>query len=119
MSDALCGPSNAVQNLAKHSSVDRTLQQDRLVSRQSPSQGFRSHDPNVASLDPEFEAFQNGHGPSLAGPSWAASSLSNFHSQPPPFQSASPAPSASWTQDFNRLSISSPQQSQFQPAPQA
>ncbi|KAH0021481.1 hypothetical protein KCU78_g6102, partial [Aureobasidium melanogenum] len=119
MSDALCGPSNAVQNLAKHSSVDRTLQQDRLVSRQSPSQGFRSYDPNVASLDSEFEAFQNGHGPSLAGPSWAASSLSNFHSQPPPFQSASTAPSASWTQDFNRLSISSPQQSQFQPAPQA
>ncbi|KAG9611895.1 hypothetical protein KCV04_g17136, partial [Aureobasidium melanogenum] len=119
MSDALCGPSNAVQNLAKHSSVDRTLQQDRLVSRQSPGQGFRSYDPNVASLDPEFEAFQNGHGSSLAGPSWAASSLSNFHSQPPPFQSASPVPSASWTQDFNRLSISSPQQSQFQPAPQA
>lgn len=119
MSDALCGPSNAVQNLAKHSSVDRTLQQDRLVSRQSPSQGFRSYDPNVASLDPEFEAFQNGQGPSLAGPSWAASSLNNLHARPPPFQSVSPAPSASWTQDFNRLSISSPQQPQFQPAPQA
>jgi len=80
-------------------------------------QGFRSFDPNVASLDPEFEAFQNGH--ALAGPSWAASSLDTFHSQPPPFQSASPLPSASWTQDFNRLSISSPQQPQFQPAPQA
>lgn len=119
MSDALCGPSNAVQNLAKHSSVDRTLQQDRLVSRQSPSQGFRSYDPNVASLDPEFEAFQNGPGHSLAGPSWAASSLSSLHSQPPPFQSASPAASASWTQDFNRLSISSPQQSHFQTAHQA
>ncbi|KAH0350130.1 hypothetical protein KCU81_g2730, partial [Aureobasidium melanogenum] len=119
MSDALCGPSNAVQNLAKHSSVDRTLQQDRLVSRQSPSQGFRSYDPNVASLDPEFEAFQNAQGPSLAGPSWAASSLNNLHARPPPFQSVSPAPSASWTQDFNRLSISSPQQPQFQPAPQA
>ncbi|CAD0095071.1 unnamed protein product [Aureobasidium vineae] len=119
MSDALCGPSNAVQNLAKHSSVDRTLQQDRLVSRQSPDQGFRSYNPNVASLDPEFEAFQNGHAHSLAGPSWAASSLSNFHSQPPSFQSASPLPSASWTQDFNRLSISSPQQPQLQAAPQA
>ncbi|KAI4725359.1 hypothetical protein E4T49_06905 [Aureobasidium sp. EXF-10728] len=119
MSDALCGPSNAVQNLAKHSSVDRTLQQDRLVSRQSPDQGFRSHNPNVASLDPEFEAFQNGHTHGLAGPSWAASSLSNFHAQPPPFQSASPLPSASWTQDFNRLTISSPQQPQLQAAPQA
>ncbi|KAK6008036.1 hypothetical protein QM012_004850 [Aureobasidium pullulans] len=119
MSDALCGPSNAVQNLAKHSSVDRTLHQDRLVSRQSPSQSFRSYDPNVASLDGEFEAFQNGHGHSLAGPSWAASSLSGLHSQPLPFQPASPAPSTSWTQDFNRLSISSSQQPQFQAAPQA
>lgn len=38
MADALCGPSNALQNLQKHTSVDRTLQQDRLTSRQSPSQ---------------------------------------------------------------------------------
>jgi hypothetical protein len=82
-------------------------------------QAFRSFDPNVASLDPEFEAFQNGHSLSLAGPSWAASSLDTFHSQPPPFQSASPLPSASWTQDFNRLSISSPQQPHLQAVPQA
>jgi hypothetical protein len=38
MADALCGPSNALQNFQKHSSVDRTLQQDRLVGRHSPSQ---------------------------------------------------------------------------------
>lgn len=38
MSDTLCGPSNALQNLQKHASVDRTLQQDRLISRRSPSQ---------------------------------------------------------------------------------
>lgn len=38
MGDALCGPSNALQNIQKHASVDRTLQQDRLISRQSPSQ---------------------------------------------------------------------------------
>jgi hypothetical protein len=38
MSDALCGPSNALQNFQKHASVDRTLQQDRLISRRSPSQ---------------------------------------------------------------------------------
>ncbi|THY36463.1 hypothetical protein D6D01_00445 [Aureobasidium pullulans] len=122
MSDALCGPSNAVQNLAKHSSVDRTLQQDRLVSRQSPSQGFRSHDPNVASLDPEFEAFQNGHalgpGPAFAGPSWPSSSLSNLHSQTP-LQAASSAPPTAWTQDFQRLSITSAQQALPQAAPQA
>jgi hypothetical protein len=38
MADALCGPSNALQSLQKHSSVDRTLQQDRLVGRHSPAQ---------------------------------------------------------------------------------
>jgi hypothetical protein len=38
MSDALCGPSNALQNFQKHTSVDRTLQQDRLTSRQAPGQ---------------------------------------------------------------------------------
>lgn len=38
MADALCGPSNALQNFQKHTAVDRTLQQDRLISRQSPGQ---------------------------------------------------------------------------------
>jgi hypothetical protein len=38
MADALCGPSNALQSFHKHSTVDRTLQQDRLVGRSSPSQ---------------------------------------------------------------------------------
>ena len=38
MADALCGPSNALQNFQKHSTVDRTLQQDRLTTRHSPSQ---------------------------------------------------------------------------------
>ncbi|KAI5276543.1 hypothetical protein E4T47_00742 [Aureobasidium subglaciale] len=119
MSDALCGPSNAVQNLAKHSSVDRTLQQDRLVSRQSPSEAFRSYDPNGSSLDPEFEAFQNG-GSAFAGPSWAAPSFSHPQAQSQPsFQPFSPPSSAAWTQDFQRLAISSPQQTQLQAAPQA
>jgi hypothetical protein len=38
MADALCGPSNALQNFQKHTTIDRTLQQDRLISRQSPPQ---------------------------------------------------------------------------------
>lgn len=33
MADALCGPSNALQNFQKHTTVDRTLQQDRFTSR--------------------------------------------------------------------------------------
>lgn len=48
MGDALCGPSNPLQNFQKHASVDRTLQQDRLTSRQSPSL-VRSLGPRVPS----------------------------------------------------------------------
>lgn len=40
MADSMCGPSNALQNFQKHSTVDRTLQQDRFISRQSPSQVY-------------------------------------------------------------------------------
>ena len=38
MADTLCGPSNALQNIQKQASADRTLQQDRLINRQLPSQ---------------------------------------------------------------------------------
>ncbi|OCL01284.1 hypothetical protein AOQ84DRAFT_350895 [Glonium stellatum] len=108
MADALCGPSNALQNFQKHTTIDRTLQQDRLISRQSPSQGFRSGPGhNVGILDPEFEAFQAGH----LGPPQP-----DFHHLPPhpsqaapPPQFATPPPQvAGWASDFQRLHVSSP-----------
>ena len=79
MADALCGPSNALQNFQKQTSVDRTLQQDRVSARQAPAevchhflsllqrdlildlQSFRSTPaPNAGILDAEFDAFQAG-----------------------------------------------------------
>ncbi|BDD61888.1 hypothetical protein MAP00_006909 [Monascus purpureus] len=113
MSDALCGPSNALQNFQKHTSVDRTLQQDRLTSRQSPSQNFRSLNPNAGALDPEFAAFET----TSAGPVL------------PDIQHATPflphntrlsmtghAGNSDWTADFQNLQISGPSHSnpQFQ-----
>ncbi|KIW82839.1 hypothetical protein Z517_02082 [Fonsecaea pedrosoi CBS 271.37] len=97
MADALCGPSNPLQNLQKHTQVDRTLQQDRLVgNRQSPGQGFRTADPRAGSLDAEFHAFET-------------STPHPFQFQQPdlfhPQGHASPAP-AGWAADFQRLSIS-------------
>jgi len=47
MADALCGPSNALQTFQKQTSVDRTLQQDRLAARQAQAEVRRS-------LHPEF-----------------------------------------------------------------
>ncbi|KAF2638149.1 hypothetical protein P280DRAFT_471810 [Massarina eburnea CBS 473.64] len=112
MADALCGPSNALQQFSKHSSVDRTLQQDRLVGRGSPAQGFRSS-PAGGATDAEFEAFQAGHtGQPLQ--------LDFHHPPPPPLsQFASPPPPQfaqahaqasqrpDWASDFQRLNISS------------
>lgn len=99
MADALCGPSNALQTFRKHTSVDRTLQQDRLVGRgHSPSQGFRSHDPRAGSLDADFHAFENAptNTFNMEQPAWAQTS-----------HRSSPQPSnASWASDFQNLHIS-------------
>ncbi|KAE8146250.1 hypothetical protein BDV25DRAFT_162888 [Aspergillus avenaceus] len=114
MSDALCGPSNALQNLHKHASVDRTLQQDRLTSRQSPSRGFRLQTHNEGILDPEFAAFESNVAetpiPSLQHQTHLAAPSSHFsvHNQ---------SENQQWSADFQRLQISaSPLQMRQQPS---
>ncbi|KAI6855403.1 hypothetical protein D0864_08115 [Hortaea werneckii] len=123
MSDALCGPSNPLQQFKAQTSLDRTLQQDRLRSQASPAhqQGFRSHDPNAGLLDPEFEAFQAGHPPPPEA----------FHHGPPQafagrggggmHMGMGPA-APDWAADFQRMNLSSPPpppvQQQHQPMPQ-
>jgi len=99
MADALCGPSNALQSFQKHTSVDRTLQQDRLTGpRHSPAQGFRSFDPRSGSLDAEFHAFENAptNPFQLEQPAWQ-------HNAPPAFQTQ---PGSGWANDFQSLRIS-------------
>ncbi|KAF2131393.1 hypothetical protein P153DRAFT_286069 [Dothidotthia symphoricarpi CBS 119687] len=115
MADALCGPSNALQNFQKHTTVDRTLQQDRLVGRHSPSQAFRSSPAaSAAATDHEFDAFQAGQ--------------PDFQHRAPPHLAHAPrlvqAPQAlpDWANDFQRMNIASPppqqhfQQQRAQPA---
>lgn len=99
MTDALCGPSNALQSFQKHTSVDRTLQQDRLAGpRHSPAQGFRSFDPRAGSLDAEFHAFENAptNPFQLEQPAWQ-------HGASPAFQAQ---PGSGWASDFQNLRIS-------------
>ncbi|KAF2704534.1 hypothetical protein K504DRAFT_461294 [Pleomassaria siparia CBS 279.74] len=119
MADALCGPSNALQTFQKHTSVDRTLQQDRLSSRQSPAQGFRSSlGPNVGALDAEFDAFQAGHaGPPqpLFQPFPPQQHLT--HHAPRPHFAQTPV-SPDWASDFQRLNIGPAHMMQHHP-PQA
>ncbi|EMD61646.1 hypothetical protein COCSADRAFT_39344 [Bipolaris sorokiniana ND90Pr] len=110
MADALCGPSNALQNFQKHTTVDRTLQQDRLVGRQSPVQGFRSAPgPNVGALDSEFDAFQTGR----PGPPQDFQQFAPRFAQPPP-QFAQVPQAPDWAADFQRLNVSGPPPQAFQ-----
>ncbi|KAF4549535.1 Hypothetical protein D9617_21g097560 [Elsinoe fawcettii] len=118
MADAYCGPSNALQNLQKHSSVDRTLQQDRLTQRTSPLEGFRSQDPNAGLLDPEFEAFQASQpGPlGFAEPPPPAFQSFNQRGKQPAFGGMQNG--SNWASDFQRLQVSSPgPQMQHSPSP--
>jgi len=99
MTDALCGPSNALQSFQKHTAVDRTLQQDRLAGpRHSPAQGFRSFDPRTGSLDAEFHAFENAatNPFQLEQPAWQQNTPLAFQAQP----------TSSWASDFQSLRIS-------------
>jgi hypothetical protein len=140
MSDVLCGPSNPLQQFKQQTQLDRTLQQDRLASRASPSQGFRSANQNAGLLDPEFEAFQAGvptpdlpqfnhvqRPPQFAGPSSQPSWATDFqqlHISQPPFQQhlapqAAPA-SAGWAQGFQQhIAQTTPKAQQSAPSPQA
>ncbi|QIX01856.1 hypothetical protein AMS68_007373 [Peltaster fructicola] len=114
MSEAMCGPSNPLQQFKQQTQLDRTLQQDRLATRHSPAQGFRSADPSSRFVDAEFEAFQ-------AGPQ-----IPDLQPFRPQHALASPAPFGaqqlpSWAADFQRLQVSAPvpiQQHQPQFVPQ-
>ncbi|KKA19991.1 hypothetical protein T310_6025, partial [Rasamsonia emersonii CBS 393.64] len=116
MADAVCGPSNALQNFQKHASVDRTLQQDRLVTRQSPAQGFRSPNPNAGALDAEFEAFETNFAGKPASGHVGPYAAPNHGHQHPILPTAG---GADWAADFQRLHLSGPShegpQHQFRP----
>ena len=133
MADALCGPSTALQSLQKQASTDRTLQQDRILARQTPSevchdalslaqafltrcaQSFRSAPgPNAGMLDAEFEAFQAGHPLQDAYP---GSDL--FHRGPPATsfqQNISQTQLPSWVSDFQNMHLND---AQATPIPQS
>ncbi|KAL6236353.1 hypothetical protein BDW75DRAFT_206980 [Aspergillus navahoensis] len=108
MSDALCGPSNALQNFQKHASVDRTLQQGRLISRQSPSQGFRTKNTSEGILGPEFSAFESKS--PLGAPLPNIQHEGHFMAPGPHMPMAHTAEAPSWAADFQNLHISDPSQ---------
>ncbi|KAF3492014.1 uncharacterized protein GIQ15_01531 [Arthroderma uncinatum] len=112
MADALCGPSNALQNFQKHTSVDQTLQQDRISSRQSPAQGFRSSNQAQGQLDAEFNAFEAGYSTPLLA---EQPNLNTFLPPPPQFASQPSADVSGWATDFQNLHIAGPSLQQQHP----
>lgn len=114
MADALCGPSNALSSFSKHAATDRSLQQDRLVSRHESTQGFRSAGGSRQG-DAEFDAFQRGDAQRLGMPVPMPMSMPiampmgrgmDMHvpqqrQMGAPMQSQAP----DWASDFQRLSL--------------
>ncbi|KAI9699036.1 MAG: hypothetical protein M1836_003225 [Candelina mexicana] len=104
MTDALCGPSNPLQNFQKHTTVDRTLQQDRHLLRQSPSEGFRSAArANAGALDREFEAFEAGLNPLPVPPEFQQPQNATYTGLKPLDDRSY---TAGWASDFQRLQLS-------------
>ena len=103
MAEALCGPSNAIQNLQKHTSVDRTLQQDRITSSRRLEQGFRSSSQTTGALDAEFHAFQAPRIPNipLQRAQLPLAHITRYAT--PPLKGL-----PDWASDFQKLNVSDP-----------
>lgn len=113
MAETLCGPSNPLQSFQKHASVDRTLERDRLISRQSPAQGFRTPNPNVGILDAEFEAFVAGE--PVTEPFYHQEEWQNHHLYPAPTLSPQQT-SPDWALDFQNLHVGESRATPLPPA---
>ena len=112
MAEALCGPSNALQNFQKHTSVDRTLQQDRSVIARRNEQGFRTINPINRAVDTEFHAFQASQLPSVPLQR-AQLPLAHITRYPTPSLQQLPE----WASDFQNLNLNGSQSSMPAAAP--
>ncbi|EPS42788.1 hypothetical protein H072_3201 [Dactylellina haptotyla CBS 200.50] len=106
-SPSMCGPSNPLQNLKNHTSLDRSLQQDRFRSSSQASSQFR-HQPNLTAqpLDHEFEQFLS-TSPGLSQQQRQLRSRPSLQN----FAPSAPSPALqqqSWASDFQRLQINTP-----------
>ncbi|KAK4959476.1 hypothetical protein LTR10_004281 [Elasticomyces elasticus] len=121
-----CGPSNPLAQFKQQTNIDRSLQNDRITSRPSPAQGFRTQDPNAGVLDPEFEAFQAGVPTGdlqQYGGQFLQTQQSPYLFTGPTNTSWGQAPGpvaqsdVGWANDFQQLQISGPQLQQQQQFP--
>lgn len=114
MADSLCGPSNPMENLQKQAAKDRSLQQDRLTSRPTLAQGFRSSGPSTGILDPEFESFQGGQA-HFPGPEPHSFNQAAFLASQRVHQNGQMLEPGNWIGEFAQMSLSSPSASLVRP----
>nr|AAC23564.2 peroxin [Yarrowia lipolytica] len=111
---ASCGPSNALQNLSKHASADRSLQHDRMAPGGAPGaqrQQFRSQTQG-GQLNNEFQQFaqagpaHNSFEQSQMGPHFGQQHFGQPH-QPQMGQHAPMAhgQQSDWAQSFSQLNL--------------
>ncbi|ODV70355.1 hypothetical protein HYPBUDRAFT_155268 [Hyphopichia burtonii NRRL Y-1933] len=131
--DASCGPSNALQNLSKHTQRDQSLQNE-FINRNgpvNPGQSFRSNYTGVDhQLNQDFQQFnqlqnmngnpafmnQFGPAPQIPGRHHEQAQFNQFNqsqthfNQPQLHQPQSSNSKQGWVQDFSNLAISNRQQ---------
>lgn len=112
--DASCGPSNALQNLSKHTQRDNTLQNEFIGrnQHQQPGQGFRSNVRHVdQNLNQEFQQFNGGSqiNNSFMNQLNAPQGFNHVQQHRQPQQNVHKQQPA-WVQDFSNMSINQRQQ---------
>ncbi|KAI5794469.1 hypothetical protein DFH27DRAFT_566591 [Peziza echinospora] len=93
---SLCGPTNALSSLQKHTTADRSLQQDHLRTQAGPSSSFRSG--AAGNVGHEFEQFSN----PARFPQQDVQFLPRQQFSP---QIQQPAPIPNWAAEFQRMTL--------------
>ncbi|CUM51049.1 unnamed protein product [Debaryomyces tyrocola] len=105
MDAANCGPSNALQNLSKHTQRDNTLQNEIIRNQPQQGNGFRNQPIVDQRLNQDFQQFSNGQAFNQFQPEPVHQRFHQHHRQHNHAQHSQHHPQQGWVQDFSKMSI--------------
>mmetsp|Transcript_7775 Transcript_7775/g.9801 ORF Transcript_7775/g.9801 Transcript_7775/m.9801 type:complete len:416 (+) Transcript_7775:1473-2720(+) len=105
MDMASCGPSNALQNLSKHTQRDNTLQNEVIRNQPQQGNGFRNQSVVDQRLNQEFQQFTSGQTLNQFQPEPVHQQFHQHHRQHNHPQYSQHQPQQGWIQDFSNMSI--------------
>lgn len=105
MDAANCGPSNALQNLSKHTQRDNTLQNEIIRNQPQQGNGFRNQAIVDQRLNQDFQQFSNGQAFNQFQPEPVNQQFHQHHRQHNQAQHSQHHPQQGWVQDFSKMSI--------------